>query len=146
MACAVTIGISACAHASAGDQKALQGSWQVVDARARLGSDTATALEDIAGHGTIIFVGNKVTLRDVGNGRDSSSTFAFTLDAAASPRRIDMIGEGPSQGNRWIGIYRIAGDSLQLALPIEHWTDRPVPPIDFGASNTMALILRRERH
>jgi hypothetical protein len=56
-----------------------------------------------------------------------------------------MVGEGSSEGNKWNGIYRISGDSLRIALPIEHFSDRPVRPVDFGGSNTIALILKRGR-
>jgi uncharacterized protein (TIGR03067 family) len=139
----MTIGVSAMAYPAAGDQDVLQGSWQVVDARARVGGDTATVLADMVAHGTIAFVGNKMTMRGIGNGKDSSSTFAFTLDTSASPRHIDMVGEGSSEGNEWSGIYRITGDSLRIALPIEHFSDRPVRPVDFRGSNTIGLILKR---
>jgi uncharacterized protein (TIGR03067 family) len=130
---------------SAGDEEALRGTWQVVDARGRVGGETATVLTGIVAHGSIAFVGNKMTMRSIGSGMDSSSTFAFTLDTLASPRHIDMVGEGSSEGNKWNGIYRISGDSLRIALPIEHFSDRPVRPVDFGGSNTIALILKRGR-
>lgn len=145
IACAMMTGVSAIAYPAAGDHDALQGSWQVVDARGRVGAETATVLTDIVAHGTIVFVGNKLTMRDVGGGEDSSSTFAFTLDTLASPRHIDLVGEGSSDGNKWNGIYRIDGDSLWIALPIEHFSDRPVRPVDFGGSNSMELLLKRRR-
>jgi len=145
IALAMTATISAMAYVPAGDHETIQGGWRAIDAHARIGTEPATTLEGVAGHGTITFAGNKVTMLDVGNGRDSSSTFAFTLDTVTTPRRIHLIGEGSPDGNRWSGIYRITGDSLRLSLPIEHWTDRPAPPTEFGAPNTVTLILKREQ-
>ena len=138
VACVVTCGLSAVGFVHAGDREALQGSWLVSDARLR--NDSGPALDVSKYHGSMAFIDNKVTMRVPGMG-DSSATLAFTLDTAASPRRINLA----QDGGTWAGIYRITGDSLRIALPIEHWTDRPVSPTDFGAPNTMTYILRRER-
>jgi uncharacterized protein (TIGR03067 family) len=139
MACAMTLGLSAASVVHAGDQEALQGSWRVSDARIRL--DSGPALDFSQSHGTLVFIDDKVTMRDVGMG-DSSVTFTFTLDTSVSPRRINLAGNA---GFTWAGIYRITGDSVRVTLPVEHWNDRPVPPTDFGAPNTTTLILNRER-
>lgn len=134
-ACAVTLGLAAMSLVRAGDRETLQGNWRVLDARIRL--DSGAALDESKYHGTIAFVANEVSMRIPG--LDSSMTFAFTLDTAVSPRRINLA----QDGGTWAGIYRITGDTLRVALPIEHWTDRPVPPTGFGAPNTETLILTR---
>jgi uncharacterized protein (TIGR03067 family) len=143
--CALVVSVSAMAYLAGGDREALQGSWQVMDARAEVGGGEAMVLTDIIALGTISFVSNKMTMRDIGVSKDSISTFTFMLDTAVSPRHIDMVGEGSSEGIKWSGIYRIMGDSLWLTLPIEHFSDRPDRPSNFGGSNTFALILRRGR-
>ena len=143
MALATIVAASAMATAAAGDQETLQGTWQVVEARARIADAAATSLSAAAWHGTIAFAGGNMTMRNVGGTRDSSYAFTFTLDTSTSPRHIDLTAQGSAQGDRWAGIYRMTRDSLWLSLPIEHYSDRPVRPIDFGASNTIALILKR---
>ena len=137
VACVVTCGLSAVGFVHAGDREALQGSWLVSDARVR--NDSGPALDVSMYHGSMAFIDNKVTMQVPG--MDSSATLAFTLDTNASPRRINLAQEGGS----WAGIYRITGDSLRIALPIEHWTDRPVSPTDFGAPNTITYILHHDR-
>jgi uncharacterized protein (TIGR03067 family) len=124
-----------------GDRDALQGGWRV----AALGGDTATGLVGIIGKGTIVVTGDTVVMRDIGNGENVSSRYTFSLDTLPSPHRIDLVDGGSSGGSRWSGIYRIVADTLTLALPIEHWSDRPVPPADFGGPNTLVLILKREK-
>jgi hypothetical protein len=62
--------------------------------------------------------------------------------AAPSTRRIYLAGDS---GFTLAGIYRITGDTLRVALPIEHWNDRPIPPAGFGAPNTETLILTRAK-
>lgn len=138
--CAGTMafGLSAMNVVHAGDRETLQGRWEVSDARARL--DSQPVVDESKYHGTMVFTGNKVTMQILSFG-DTSVTVAFTLDTTASPRRINLA----QDGGTWAGVYRIMGDSLRVALPIEHWTDHPVPPTHFGASNTMTYILRRER-
>jgi uncharacterized protein (TIGR03067 family) len=139
----VSIGLSAAAPVPPSDQEALQGVWHVAQWTARNVGQAPITLGDTVDLGTITFAGNEVTMRIIGLG--DSHSFTFTLDTLASPRRIRLVGEGSIKGDQWSGIYRVGGDSLRLALPIEHWTDRPVPPTDFTASNTMAVSLTRAK-
>ncbi len=140
---AVLASLAGMRPAPAGDREALQGVWRVAAVRQDIRGDTAAAAREMLAHGTIAFVGDTMTMQDIGSGRDSRVAYAFALDTTVSPCRIDLAGEGSSAGGEWRGIYRLAGDTLTLALPIEHWSDRPVRPAGFGGANTIALILVR---
>jgi len=125
------------------DQDALQGSWRVTDARARMSNEPAMNIDGLVDRGTIEFVGNKVTMRQLGNA--DLVTYEFTLDTLASPRRLNLIDPTAPDSAKWTGIYRISGDTLRVSLPIEHYGDRPVPPASFNAPNTAAYTFRRDR-
>lgn len=123
------------------DRDVLQGTWRVVDARARMSNEPAMIIDGLIDRGTIAFNGDTVTMRQLGN--TDLAAYAFTLDTAASPRRIRLVGQIDSV--RWTGIYRITGDTLRLSLPIEHFSDRPTPPASFNAPNTAAYTFKRDR-
>jgi uncharacterized protein (TIGR03067 family) len=127
------------------DRDRLQGKWQVVDARARFGAEPAMDLKDVAGSWTIVVAGDTLTMHDLGTD-DSVATYTFVLDTSVSPRRIGMHSQAPATAMTRSGIYRVGIDTLWFALPIEQWSDRPVPPRNFADSNALALILTRSKH
>ena len=139
--CAVSFGATP-ARVLRDDGALLQGRWLVADARVRTGDDPATPLDGPAGHATLVIATDKVTMTGLSAGGDAARTFTFSLDTAASPRRITLV--APSDGGKWVGIYRLVADTLSLALPVEHWADRPVPPASFEAPNTLSLTLKRQ--
>ena len=125
------------------DLEALQGTWRVVDARARMSNEPAMIIDGLVDVGTVQFIGNTITMRQLGNA--DLASYAFTLDTLASPRRIRMIDTLAPDSAKWVGIYRVARDTLRLSLPIEHFSDRPVAPASFNAPNTAAYTLVRVR-
>jgi uncharacterized protein (TIGR03067 family) len=125
------------------DQDALQGTWRVTDARARMSNEPAMNIDGLVDRGTIEFAGTRVTMRQLGN--TDAATFEFTLDTLASPRRLRLFDVARPDCGKWTGIYRISGDTLRVSLPIEHYSDRPTPPPSFNAPNTAAYTFRRDR-
>ena len=126
-----------------GDQETLQGIWRVTDARARMSNEPAMIIDGMVDVGTVEFSGDTIVMRQLGHG--DVMTYRFTLDARAVPRRIRMVDPGAADSGRWVGIYSVSGDTLRLSLPIEHFSDRPIPPPSFNAPNTAAYTLRRDR-
>jgi uncharacterized protein (TIGR03067 family) len=123
------------------DLDVLQGSWRVIDARARMSNEPAMVMDGIVDRGTVQFIGNTITMRQLGN--TDLASYSFTLDTIASPRRIRMIDSAAADGARWVGIYRVARDTLRLSLPVEHVSDRPMAPTSFNGPNTAAYTLVR---
>lgn len=124
------------------DLDALQGRWRVIDARARMSNEPAMIIDGVHDRGTVEFSGDTIRLRQLAS---DDAVYTFTLDTVASPRRIRMINAKVADSAKWTGIYRISGDTLRLSLPVEHFSNRPVPPTGFNAPNTAAYILKRDR-
>ena len=125
------------------DLDALQGTWRVTDARARMSNEPAMILDGDVGVGTVQFIADTVILRQLAS--TDLARFTFTLDTVSRPRRIRLVdGERPDSA-RWVGLYMVVGDTLRLSLPIEHFSDRPVAPTGFNAPNTVAYQLTRVR-
>ena len=127
-----------------GDEEALQGTWGVVRVQADIRGDTAAANAEIRAHGTVVVSDATITLRDIGSGPGTSLSFAFAVDTLVTPRRIDLADQTSPEKVVWGGIYQVNGDTLHLALPIEHWSDRLMRPASFGGTNTLALTLVRQ--
>jgi uncharacterized protein (TIGR03067 family) len=125
------------------DQDVLQGTWRVVDARARMSNEPAMIIDGLIDRGTIEFAGTRVTMRQLGE--SDFASYDFTLDTLASPRRLRMIDLAARDSARWTGIYRVSRDTLRLSLPIEHYSNRPVPPAGFNSPNTVAYTFKRDR-
>jgi uncharacterized protein (TIGR03067 family) len=136
---ALAAGLSSAAPA----QSALQGTWRIIDARARMSNEPAMTIDGMVGSGSVEFDGRTIRMRALGHG--DVMTYSFTIDSSLSPRRIRMVDPTVPDSGRWVGIYRITGDTLRLSLPIEHFSDRPVPPAGFNAPNTAAYTFLRER-
>jgi uncharacterized protein (TIGR03067 family) len=126
----------------ASDVETLQGTWRVIDARARMLNEPAMIIDGMVGRGTIIFTGHQVTMRELGD--SDRATYEFTLDTMAVPRRIRLVDPTVADSGRWTGIYRIRGDTLRLSLPVEHYSARPIPPASFNGTNTVAYIFLRD--
>src|SRR3954464_7914048 len=80
------------------DYEALQGSWRVTDARARMSNEPAMNIDGLVGRGTIEFSGNKVTMRQLGNA--DLVTYEFTLDTLASPRQLKTVDVSRADSSR----------------------------------------------
>lgn len=124
-------------------QTPLQGTWRVIDARARMSNEPAMNLDGMVGSGTVDVAGRTIIFRGLGHG--DAGRYSFTLDSTATPRRIRMVDATAPDSGRWVGIYRITGDTLRLSLPVEHFSDRPIPPTGFNAPNTVAYTFLRDR-
>jgi uncharacterized protein (TIGR03067 family) len=131
----------AAANYGLSDRDALEGRWRVADARARMSNEPAMIIDGMIGTGTVEFTGDTIRMRGLGHG--DALTYSFTLDSATTPRRIRMVDAAAPDSGRWVGIYRVSGDTLRLSLPIEHFGNRPIPATSFNAPNTAAYILTR---
>jgi uncharacterized protein (TIGR03067 family) len=132
----LVVGTALAADADA-ELKALQGTWTL---------DAATL--DGRDH-TEIFAGMKLTLK----GNEFATDFAgnsdqgtFTIDAAKSPKRIDIkTGEkGPFKGKTLPGIYKIDGDTLVICCH----ADAKTRPEEFAAhakTRNMLLTYKRQK-
>src|SRR3954466_13653840 len=87
-----------------GDLAALQGSWRVVDARARMSNEPAMNIDGLVDRGTVEFNGNVLTMRQLPH--VDLASFSFTLDTLALPRRIRLVDQRDSA--KWTGIYRVS--------------------------------------
>jgi uncharacterized protein (TIGR03067 family) len=131
----------AAANYGLADRDALDGRWRVADARARMSNEPAMLIDGMVGTGSVEFSRDTIRMRSLGHG--DVLTYSFTLDSAASPRRIRMVDAAAPDSGRWVGLYRVNGDTLRLSLPIEHFGNRPTPPTAFNAPNTAAYIFTR---
>jgi uncharacterized protein (TIGR03067 family) len=105
----------------------LQGTWQAVRVEVAAGPLTAEAALRLR----YVFAGDRVTLLEDGK---SSGTGTFTVQAQANPKAIDVaMTEGPASGQRAYGIYRVAGDRLELCIG-------PQRPAGFRATGSAALV------
>lgn len=93
------------------DIKKLQGTWNI-----------ASLEVEGTGQPEGAFRGAQITIKNDGFATAAmGSTYkgTFTVDAAASPKTIDMhFSDGPEKGNVALGIYEIDGDSWRLCLAI----------------------------
>jgi uncharacterized protein (TIGR03067 family) len=110
----------------ADDLRPLQGKWKVV---AVFEDGQSLQEKDIASHlfadGTISIDGPVISFLALG--AFEPKKLAFTVDAKAEPKAIDLVGAS-KVGSR--GIYLAAGDSLMVCLPAVNENARP---LDFGA-------------
>lgn len=139
---AAAMGLTSGLSQPASDLDRLQGTWRVVDARARMSNEPAMIIDGMVGRGTVVFLGTQVTMRELGD--SDRATYEFRLDTIAKPRRIHLVDPAVPDSARWAGIYRISGDTLRLSLPVEHHSDRPIAPASFNGPNTVAYIFRRD--
>jgi uncharacterized protein (TIGR03067 family) len=123
------------------DQDVLQGAWRAIDARARMSNEPAMIIDGIVDRGTVEFIGSTIVMRQLGN--TDAATYSYTLDTLTRPRRIRLFDATMPDSGKWTGIYRINGDTLRLSLPVEHFSDRPVPPVSFNGPNTVAYTFTR---
>ena len=125
------------------DDLAIQGTWRVVDARARMSNEPAMIIDGLIDRGTVEFTGSTVTMRQLPHG--DLMVHAFSLDTLAALRQIRMIDTTAADSGKWVGIYKVTGDTMRLSLPISRDGNRPVPPASFNAPNTAAYVLTRDR-
>jgi uncharacterized protein (TIGR03067 family) len=123
------------------DDAALQGTWRVADARARMSNEPAMIIDGLIDRGTVEFRDSTITMRQLPHA--DFMMHAFSLDTVTFPRKIRMIDTTAADGGKWVGLYRVSGDTLRLSLPISRDGSRPVPPASFNAPNTAAYILTR---
>jgi uncharacterized protein (TIGR03067 family) len=104
------------------DLELLQGTWNVT----ALEMDGQTMPSAVLANARIVIEGNRFT--SIGVGAEYQGT--LTLDASASPRRLDLKFEtGPEKGNTNLGIYEIDGDTWKLCLA----TRGNVRPAEFAS-------------
>ena len=139
-ACSIALVLLSPAQQRPRDLEALQGTWRVVDARARMSNEPAMIIDGLVDRGTVEVSGTTITLRQLGN--TDLASYSFTLDTTVVPRRIRLIDQRDSA--RWTGIYRVSRDTLRLSLPISFDRDRPLAPPAFNAPNTAAYTFMRE--
>jgi uncharacterized protein (TIGR03067 family) len=118
--------------------RALQGTW-VID-KATLAGRVHD--EDFAGM-KLTVAGDKYVV-DFGKNTDKGT---LTLDAAKSPKRIDIkSAEGPFKGKTLPGIYELKGDTLTLCLEADGKAEkRPEKFESPGMVRNMLLTFNREK-
>jgi RNA polymerase sigma factor (sigma-70 family) len=130
VAARVMSGPSAPIETAHGDRTRLQGEWQVT--AVKMGSPEHEA----------VLLGTRVAFRE-----DRVTYFfesTYTLDARATPKRIDMTAvEGDAKGVLIRAVYRLDGDTLTLNVA-QHGGPRPAGFEPDGA-RTMLLTLERVR-
>lgn len=127
--------------ADADDIKPLQGKWKVAavfeDGQAMAEKDIATQM---FADGTITIDGPLISF--LAAGAFDPKKVAFTVDAKAEPKAIDLVGSKKTGGK---GIYMVSGDSLMVCLP---GTANGARPKDFGAgkgTGDVLLVFQRAR-
>lgn len=107
LAMAVLIAAMGIAAAHAQSTAKLEGAWIVVSA-----DREGKKADDLKGH-RLTFDAN--TFRVELEGRLLFKG-TFTIDPAARPARVDFHHtEGELTGTRWLGVYRLRGDTLRIA-------------------------------
>jgi len=116
------------------DIKPLQGRWKVAavfeDGQSMSERDIATQL---FADGTILVEGPVISFLPAGSFEPKK--LAFTVDARAEPKSIDLVGTVRA-GSK--GIYLVAGESLMVCLPGAADKERPG---DFGAGKGTGRLL-----
>lgn len=135
MLSSLTVLLFAVTTPGAGDDIApLQGKWRVA---AVFEDGQSLAEKEIAAQlfadGTVTIDGPVISF--LAPGAFEPRKLAFTVDARAEPKTIDLVGASRAGGK---GIYLAAGDSLMVCLPGPKEDARPR---DFGASKGSGRIL-----
>jgi uncharacterized protein (TIGR03067 family) len=124
--------------AALADRQKLQGTWQVTRLEAEGDPDALTKLTPPAQRGRLIFAGDHCTLRDdLTDDRDHT----FTLDAAITPRGIDLKPAAEPKTVR--GVYRFNGDGLTLCLNFAPDGERPKDFTTQKGTRLVTITLKR---
>jgi uncharacterized protein (TIGR03067 family) len=129
------------AQDTAGDAKRLQGVWEPVAVTAE-GKKIAEA--DVAKSGMRLTMdGDRYKVTVQGKLVEGGT---FKLDPGKSPRTLDLtITEGDDKGKTQLGIYKLDGEALTIALPPTGTTARPAA-FESTAKNQVELTtFRRAR-
>jgi uncharacterized protein (TIGR03067 family) len=119
-----------------GDARKLEGTWALVS-----GQDQGKPVPPEKLEGNLV-VFSKTTI--VANDKDNKKVFvmSYKLNPAQKPRAIDMtISEGPQKGKSAKGIYKLEGDTLQLAYSIGG--DRPTSFTTKKGDKRLSFVLKR---
>jgi uncharacterized protein (TIGR03067 family) len=135
---AVALGAADNDEAVKKEKKALAGSWTVMSAQ----RDGDAIPEDEARKLRLVFTEERVTLKQ----GEKASLLAYRLNPAASPSEIDLVpSDGPQKGKALPGIYELNGDNLKVCFALKPDANRPERFKAPSDSNTMLLILKREK-
>jgi uncharacterized protein (TIGR03067 family) len=117
------------------DREKLQGTWLVKSMRIG-GKDVPPPVKD----GKLTFTGDKWTQ----TGGGSSEKGTYKLDSTKTPKHIDVVLQlDGKDGLTLPGIYRLEGDTLQIAMPAKGlFSPRPT---SFEDKNAAVLTLKREK-
>jgi RNA polymerase sigma factor (sigma-70 family) len=70
----------------------------------------------------------------------------YTLDPAAKPKMIDITpSEGDGKGQTVPGIYKLEGDTLTICFPCGRQMERPTEFVSKEGSDTILIVLKREK-
>lgn len=121
------------------DEDRLQGDWKVtslVEAGKKAEPKTFAAWN-------LTVAGDKMTARD---GKEVMDEYTFRLDAAASPRAIDLtVQTGEAKGKTLQGIYQLEGDTLTVCVSEPGKKDRPKEFRSAEGSSHTLLVFQRTR-
>ena len=93
------------------DMKALQGTWQLVDAESGGRPVPKRQIEGVK----LVISGTQLKLESGGE----SSTGTFTIDPAKKPKTIDSTINFDGDRGKTLGIYALDGDTLKLCCSID---------------------------
>jgi len=125
------------------DKAALKGKWEPTSSESGGNKDDESDYKQFR----VVFDGDKFTILKSG---ETHMKGTFKLDAAQTPKRIDMtIEEGPSddlKGKSLVGIYELKGDELKWCfVPPNGGDERPTSFASQSGTSQILATLKREK-
>ncbi len=120
------------------EKKALAGSWTVTSSQ----RDGDALPDDEARKLRLSFTEERVTLKQ----GEKASQLVYHLNPNARPCEIDLVpNDGPQKGKALPGIYEFNGDNLKVCFALKPDATRPGRFSTQAGSDTMLLIMKREK-
>jgi len=125
----------------AGDLDKLQGSWRLIGLEAQ--GQKAPAGDVAKNPITLTFTGDRYVEKLRGETVEEGT---IKLHPERSPRQLDIrIGTGDDKGKTQLGIYKLEGDTLTVAIAPPGSTDRPAAFTTDAGSKFGVQVFRREK-
>jgi uncharacterized protein (TIGR03067 family) len=126
------VGLSATMSLAQEDQAKLEGKWKLTRYE-RAGEEKPQLKNDVA-----VISGGKLTFPALGK------NLPVKLDAAKTPKHIDLMNAGTNKRQTWSGIYELEGDTLKICIQTGSDQTRPREFTTKGADSArMYFILQR---
>jgi uncharacterized protein (TIGR03067 family) len=120
------------------EKKALAGGWTVVSAQ----RDGEALPEDEARKLRLVITEERITLKQ----GEKANQLMYRLNLSARPSEIELVpNDGPQKGKPLSGIYELNGDNLKVCFALKPDAKRPDRFSTRSDSDTMLLILKREK-